>query len=125
MQAAFGRHNDAGMYVAVLLLGIVCWAIIGSVPTMVVMLKNNIIASDLSELQECMSPNSYILTTFSSFIIGLASFILLVRLMHRRGFSSVVNGRDKVRWRRNTGPDTPSLRRAHALPRRDPRSCGS
>ena len=98
LQAAFGRRNDAGMYVAVLLLGIVCWAFIGSIPTMVVLFKNNIVATDLSELQECMSPNGYILTTFSSFIIGLASFILLVRLMHRRGFSSVVNGRDKVRW---------------------------
>ena len=102
LQAAFGRRNDAGMYLAVLILGIVGWLVLGSIPLVVVIFGQHLFATDSSELeqilQQIMSPNGFITLMFSSFVIGLIVLVLLVRLMHRRGFSSVVNGRDKVRW---------------------------
>ncbi len=104
LQAAFGRHNDAGMYVAVLVLGIVGWLVLGSIPIVALTIGKELMTGDegssisVGILQQIMSPNGFITLMFSSFVIGLIVLVLLVRLMHRRGFSSVVNGREKVRW---------------------------
>ncbi|MBQ5533372.1 MAG: hypothetical protein IIU04_07470, partial [Bacteroidales bacterium] len=77
LQAAFGRHNDAGMYVAVLVLGIVGWLVLGSIPIVALTIGKELMTGDevssisVGMLQQIMSPNGFITLMFSSFVIGL------------------------------------------------------
>ena len=98
LSAAWKGNGAAGTYVAVLILGIVGWFILGSIPALAVVLSKGVVSGDVSELQQMMSANGYMLTVFSSFVIGLLLFALLVPLMHKRGFCSVVNGGKRIRW---------------------------
>ena len=98
VRAAFSGNSHAGTYAAVLLLGIVGWIFLGNIPTFAVMMSKRLFVSDVSVLQENLSPNSYVALMMSPFVIGLLLFFLLVKLMHKRGVCSVLNGREKLRW---------------------------
>lgn len=98
LYAAWKGKSAPGTYVAVLLLGIVGWFILGSIPMVVAAFSKGILSDDAAGLQQMFSENGYLLLVFSSFVIGLLIFALLVPLMHKRGFCSVINGGRPLRW---------------------------
>lgn len=97
--AAFEGRGNAGTYIAVLVLGVLGWLFIGSFPMAFAMIRNRIFNGNMSMLQEILPANEYIVLLLSSFVIALIIFMLLVKSMNHRGFASVVNGRNRLRWR--------------------------
>jgi CAAX protease family protein len=47
-----------------------------------------------------LNPNLYLLTMLFPFLIGLITFVLLIKPLNERKLSCIINGRDSFRWNR-------------------------
>ena len=106
MAAAFKGNNAFWRYFTGVVSPFIVSNIIGSLPLVAVMMTNTV-AGTIPQKGgmpdfEAMGVNlnlGFVLTVFP-FILALLTIILLVKPLHQREFSTVVNGGRKIRWGR-------------------------
>lgn len=106
LERALDGQNQVWKYIVIILIGFVATNFVGSLPLIIVMaIKNfqgftsnpeNIL--DLSAYG--IDLNTGLVLLLLPFVIGLLILIPLIKNLHKRSFSEVINGTRKIRWNR-------------------------
>lgn len=106
IQQAYKGKNDWPHYIAVILLVIIGWQIIGVLPLFFVATTH---ASNQDELIRSMQNNFtdlgidnnlFLFVMILTFVFGLIALILGVKYIHKRSVTSLVTSRKRIDWKR-------------------------
>ena len=107
LESAYLGQNEWWKYVLLIIISLVGANIIGAIPLGVAMIiysvKNGGTMNALEGLNFTaigMNSTLGLALMIFSFIVGLVLFILLFKPFHQRLFQTVINGTNKIRWRR-------------------------
>jgi uncharacterized protein len=109
LEASYKGKNEWWRYVVMIVAVFVASNTVGSLPLLISYAVKSI--SDPNTVANlAANPNNFARSGFSSntllvlmlcpFIAGLAAFFLLVRPLHKRSFTEVINGNRRIRWNR-------------------------
>ncbi len=109
LESSFTGKNNFWRYIVMILLIFIATNTIGSIPLTIVSIVKSAgnnqslseISSDLNFLSTMgVSQNMILFLVLFAFIVGLATYYLLVKPMHGRTFIQSVTGAGRIRWSR-------------------------
>jgi membrane protease YdiL (CAAX protease family) len=109
LESSFSGQNAFWRYFIMVAALFAATNTVGAIPLLIAMgmksAANPLVISQLAENPNDLSvlgldPNIYLLTMIFPFLIGLGTFILLIRPLNGRSFFQVVNGGNSFRWNR-------------------------
>lgn len=107
MECALAKGNQIWKYLVVLLVTFVAASFIGSIPLLAVyMIKaaqsgNLNLELDITNLQAIgISSNLGLALLMLPLVLGLIVLIFMVRWFHNRSYKELINGANKIRWKR-------------------------
>jgi membrane protease YdiL (CAAX protease family) len=109
LESSFSGQNAFWRYFIMVAALFAATNTVGAIPLLIAMgmksAANPLVISQLAENPNDLSvlgldPNIYLMTMIFPFLIGLGTFILLIRPLNGRSFFQVVNGGNSFRWNR-------------------------
>jgi membrane protease YdiL (CAAX protease family) len=109
LESSFSGHNALWRYFIMVAALFAATNTVGAIPLLIAMgiksAANPLAISQLAENPNDLSvlgldPNIYLLTMTFPFLIGLGTFILLIKPLNGRSFLQVINGGGSFRWNR-------------------------
>jgi uncharacterized protein len=109
LESSFTGKNSLWRYIVMFVAVILAANTLGAIPLLITLaiksLQNPEIAEKFSQDQSNMSllgidPNLGFFIILIPFIAGLIVFILLLKPIHEKSFTIIVNGTGKIRWKR-------------------------
>jgi membrane protease YdiL (CAAX protease family) len=109
LESTFSGKNSFWRYLVMIISVFLVSNTIGALPLLAGLLARSmsdpgtisIFASNPNDYGSLgFSPNTMLVMMLFPFIAGLAAFIFLVRPLHSRSFTEVINGTGKIRWNR-------------------------
>lgn len=106
LERAFDGQNQIWKYIVVLLVGFIAANFIGALPLLIVIAVQNMRGYSANP-ENIMDLSAYgldlnigLILMLLPFLIGLIVLIPLIKSLHKRSFSEVINGTKKIRWNR-------------------------
>lgn len=106
IQQAYKGNREWYFWLASIFLIGFGWQIIGPIPLMFVAFKKSGSFAEFAKQGETMftelgiNSNLYLFLMIISFVFGLISLLLAVKIIHKRSITSLVTSRDKIDWKR-------------------------
>ena len=108
-ESAFEGKNHWWRYLVMFLVAFLVANIVGSIPLIIAIIVGaakdpSILDADPENLADFsrfgIDPNLSLVYIVLPFMVGMLALALLMKPLHSRTFTSVINGRDRVRWSR-------------------------
>ncbi len=106
LERAFDKQNQWWKYLLIVLAGIIGANVIGALPLIVVMVVKmlggaSVTPENMMDFRAYgIHPNLFLALMIFPFIIGLLIVVLLLKPLHKRKITEVINGTANVRWNR-------------------------
>ncbi len=109
LERALDKQNQFWKYSVNILVGFVASNVIGAIPLIAVIAyktyqSGGLVRPNPNNMADLtaygISPNVGLILMMFPFVLGLFTVILLLKPLHKRTFSEVVNGTKKIRWNR-------------------------
>ncbi|HOF16097.1 MAG TPA: type II CAAX endopeptidase family protein [Bacteroidales bacterium] len=103
LERALDNQNQAWKYILLFLIGLLLIAFIGALPQLAILMhiqqKYNAVILNINDLVNYGFDLNAILTlNIFPFIIGLLVLFALIKTLHGRSYTEVINGTKKIRW---------------------------
>ena len=107
LERALDNQSQAWKYIITLIVSFLGGSIIGSIPLIAVMvyaaIKNGTVPNTENIYDFAsygLSQNSFFFLMILPFVFSLAILLFLNKVLHKRSYTEIINGRKNVRWKR-------------------------
>jgi membrane protease YdiL (CAAX protease family) len=104
IEQGYKSKYDSAKYIVGIILIILGWQILGGIPLILAMvaetIKGNSAPLSIPQMIESFGTNTFLVLMLLSFVIGLISVFLVVKLYHRQSITALTTSRRKIDWKR-------------------------
>ncbi len=104
IEQGYKSRYDSAKYIVGIILIIFGWQVLGGIPLIIAIvaetIQGNSAPLNISQMVETFGSNVFLVLMLLSFVIGLISVFLVVKLYHKQSITALTTSRRKIDWKR-------------------------